>query len=352
MKQDMILYAGTYSDENQPGILAYYLKDNGELTLGSMVRGIENPSYLTLSSDNSILYAVSETMTFEDMEGGSVAAFLTEGNDLKLINRMGCRGTLPCHILLDEERGFLYVSNYMSGSVAMFTLRQDGGIGELCDLRQHEGFGADPDRQEGPHVHFTGFSGDKNGIWCVDLGIDTVKYYDVDQMNGKLRPVPEKNLLLPGGSGPRHFVLHPQNPHVMYLVCELSSQVFVVDTREPGGNILQGISTLDPHRQTKKSTCAAIRVSGDGRYLYVSNRGDDSIAVFSIGEKTMLLTPRQVVGTGGQTPRDFVLWENRLFAANQDSGTIAVFHTGDSGRLHDTGQIIDCHSPVCLVVST
>lgn len=354
MGKGQILYTGTYSNEQEPGILGYRQMESGEcageFTSEFCYRGIENPSYLAVTSKQTYLYAVSETMTFDGKKEGSVAAFRIGEQGLELLNRTGSGGTLPCHVLLDESRGFLFVSNYLSGSLSMFSLRENGEVGRLWDCKNHVGCGLHPGRQEGPHVHFSGFSGDGKGIWCVDLGIDRVVYYEIDETDKKMIPVKEKDLILPGGVGPRHFVLNPGNRHVMYLICELSSEIFVMDTGVPGGRVLQRISTLDSQGGGKESTCAAVRISPDGRFLYASNRGDDSIAVFLIDEKTKLLTLKEIVPTMGRTPRDIALWGNRLLAANQDGGGITVFEMDGQGGLCFTGQTLNCDRPVSLVV--
>lgn len=348
VKKNYILYAGTYSSEKEPGISGYICDETQKCVCVCQGTGIENPSFLTVSSDHVYLYAVSETMTYDGQQGGSIAAFQMKDGSLKLLNQTGTTGTLPCHVLLDERRKYLYVSNYMSGSLSMFQLLQDGSIGAMCDFHQHEGVGINPDRQEGPHVHFAGFSEDYNGIWCVDLGIDTVRYYEINEKEAKLISKPQWDIHLPGGVGPRHFVLHPQRRDIMYLVCELSSEVFVVDCSRQKNIILQRIPTLVPG--TEGSSCAAIKISEDGAYLYASNRGDDSIAVYAADSQTKLLTLVEITKTNGCTPRDIWLKDELLFAANQESQTITIFHRdANTGMLRLSDQYIACNTPVCLV---
>ena len=178
MKQNYILYAGSYAASEEAGIHGYRLirGEGGEprLTEVFAAAGVSNPSYLAVSSDGRFLYSVMEDMTYEGRSGGGVAAFRIHSDSLTLLNTRGTEGTLPCHLLPDEKRGFLYAANYMSGSVSMFRLNADGSIGELCDLKQHSGHGPNEERQEGPHVHYAGYSADEAGLWCVDLGIDRI----------------------------------------------------------------------------------------------------------------------------------------------------------------------------------
>ena len=271
MEKECMIYAGSYADVKDPGIHAFRMVRDTE---GTQVRaeeifqsaGISNPSYLTVSKDGSRIYAVQETSLYEGKEGGGIAAIKKQGNSLTLLNTMGTRGTSPCHLLLDEKRRFLYVANYTSGSVSMFRLGDDGSIHDLCDFKQHCGHGPNPIRQEGPHVHFIGHSFDEKGIWCVDLGLDTIFYYEVDEKHAKLIHHGQRDIHLPAGTGPRHFVLDGCRKGYMYVVCELSCEVYVVDCSGKEPQIIQSISTLDGCKT--ENTCAAIHLSEDGKYLY------------------------------------------------------------------------------------
>ena len=257
MKQNYILYAGSYAAAEEAGIHGYRLirGEGGEprLTEVFAAAGVSNPSYLAVSSDGRFLYSVMEDMTYEGRTGGGVAAFRIHGDSLTLLNTRGTEGTLPCHLLPDEKRGFLYAANYMSGSVSMFRLNADGSIGELCDLKQHSGHGPNEERQEGPHVHYAGYSADEAGLWCVDLGIDRIKYYRIDEKNGKLEPDENRDIVFPGGTGPRHFVLNREKRELMYVVSELSSEVFVIQCSGGENRILQRVSTLP--EQAEQHVC-------------------------------------------------------------------------------------------------
>ena len=352
METNRIIYTGSYTSAKDRGIHAFRIfRKSGDISVNAEeifnVGGVSNPSYLAVSRNGLFVYAVQEDMTYNGAEGGGIAAFKKEGDTLILLNTKGTIGTLPCHLLLDEKRKYLYTANYMSGSISMFSLGEDGSIIDMCDFRQHSGHGQNPDRQDGPHVHFIGHSSDEKGIWCVDLGLDTIYYYQINEKNSTLIPDKERNIHLPGGTGPRHFVLAGEHKEFMYVVCELSSEVFVVDCSEKKTRIVQRISTLDRCRMD--STCAAIHISTDGRFLYASNRGDDSIAVFAINDDN-LLDRVEITKTEGINPRDFWLGDGILLAANQDSDSITIFDVDKStGKILYTGKMLSCHKPVCLV---
>ena len=352
MKQNYFVYAGCYGPAEEAGIHGYRLtRREGrepQLTEVFAAAGVSNPSYLAVSADGKFLYSVMEDMAYEGREGGGVAAFRIDEGSLTLLNTQGTAGTLPCHLLPDEKRGFLYATNYLSGSVSMFRLNADGSVGELCDLKQHYGHGPNEERQEGPHVHYVGYSADGTGLWCVDLGIDRIRYYRIDEENGKLVPDEKHDMVFPEGTGPRHFVLNRERRELMYVVSELSSEIFVMECGTEENRILQRVSTLP--ESMENNTCAAVHLSEDGRYLCASNRGHDNIAVYAVDAGTGLLTLAGRTGTKGKTPRDFCLCGDILLSANQDSHTITMFQFDEeNGAITDVNREISCGSPVCLV---
>ena len=342
------IYAGTYAGADENGIFRYRMDGNSQILERELaLPGISNPSYLALSQNGTMMYAVMEDMEYHGNAGGGVCAIKCRENSLEILNSRGTTGTRPCHVTLDEEAGVIYAANYMSGSLSMFPLMPDGSLGEMSDCRQHKGKGPNTLRQEGPHVHFSGLSPEKDGIWCVDLGLDRILFYGIDVHTMTLSHRPERDIMLPKGTGPRHFVFQPGNAHRMYVVCELSSEVFAVNILKEGCQILQRISSLSSPND--KSSCAAIKCSEDGRFLYVSNRGDDSIAVFRIDPKNGLLHLVQIEKAGGRTPRDILVLKDMLLSANQDSNTITYFYRNeDTGILTRRTGETSCHAPVCL----
>ena len=261
------------------------------------------------------------------------------GNDMRQEACLPSEGADPCH-LTETAAGMLLVSNYSSGSLAAFSLR--------CGVPQahpavvsHRGSGPNPARQEGPHVHSTW---EKDGqILAVDLGLDRVLPYTVEE--GTLRPA-GTGILLPAGSGPRHLCFHPGNPQVMYAVCELTSEAMVLRREGDLYRVLRRISTL-PEGFSGENTAAAIRT--DGEYVYVSNRGHDSIAMLKIREDGSL-EMTDLCPSGGRTPRDFVLTaDGFLLAANQDSGRIAALSPDrEKGSLTLTEASLEAVRPTCL----
>lgn len=348
MKNNYIVYVGTYAQENQPGIFQYILdSEKREFRAVQQITGISNPSYLALSGDGSLLYAVMEDTSYQGKPGGGLAVLKRKNGRMERSSSAGTGGTLPCHILLDEKNHFAFAANYLSGSLSMFSLAQNGDILNLCDFKQHEGCGPNPLRQEGPHIHFSGIHPNGTGLWCTDLGNDKVFYYKIDHDAKCLVPYPQWDIVFPAGCGPRHFAINPQDSKWMYVVCELSSEVFVVDISGTP-EIIQKVSTLPEN--TPDSTCAAIKCSADGRFVYASNRGDDSIAVFAVDSATGLLHPVQIQNTMGKTPRDILILEDMLLAANQDSDCITCFRRDEmTGRLEPEKAGISCPVPVCIV---
>lgn len=347
--REYTILVGSYAPAQAQGIHLFRLRaDPLRLEPAGGQSGISNPSYLAASADGSLVYAVMEDMEFDGQFGGGAAAFRRRGDRLEPLDRLPTGGTLPCHLLLDEPNRALYVSNYLSGSLSMFRLAADGSLAGRTDLDRHAGRGPDPDRQEGPHAHFAGFAPDGRGLYCVDLGLDRLCLYAPDPASGRLCRQPRGDIALPGGTGPRHFAVLPGRPGWLYVVCELSSEVYAVEQTADGGRIAGRVSTLAG--DVPGSTCAAIKASPDGRFLYASNRGDDSIAVIAAGPQPGGLTLMQCQPTGGRNPRDLLVLEDLVLAANQDGGGITGFaRDPQTGLLSGPVLQADCPQPVCLV---
>ncbi len=347
MKEQMI-FVGSYTGEETeyiPGISVYCLEKD-RLSLKQQVFGLSNASYLALGEDGKSLYAVMEDMIYRGLPGGGAAAFsLDESGVLKQINEVPVQGTLPCHLLTFQKKA-LFTANYQNGSLSAFLLRADGGIGAQTDYILHEGSGAHPERQEASHIHFAGYDWEKKGIYFVELGQDALFYYRLSEEDGALSRDQSGDILLPPGVGPRHFVVGEDG--IYYVICELSSEMIAVKREKGGFRILQRITTLG--EKNVESFCAAVKFSPDGRYLYASNRGEDSIAVFAVEKGETPLRLIQVCKTEGKAPRDFLPLKNHLIAANQNSDSLVLF-----GRDEETGRIgraldcVRCHAPVCVI---
>ncbi|WP_151735661.1 lactonase family protein ['Paenibacillus yunnanensis' Narsing Rao et al. 2020] len=346
MKQpnEVLFYIGTYNGKEEEAILLGALnKDTGEMRVLDGTRGIEAPSYLALSPSGSILYAVSE------QDEGEVHAFAVDASS-KALQPLGARGTdggAPCYVSVSPQGDFLFVANYMGGNVNAFPLLPDGSIGEMSAQIRHEGTGFREDRQEAPHTHSVMPDSSGSRVLVCDLGLDQVILYRVE--DGKL--VTHREVNLPPGSGPRHLAPHPSGQW-LYLINELNSTVTVFANDEQQGDlrILQTVSSLPDHYAAgSDDTAADIHVSPCGRFLYVSNRGHDSIGLFHIDSKSGLIEPADWVISGGRTPRNFAIIGGMLLAANQNSGNVVSFRIdGESGRLIPTGNELAVSTPVCL----
>ena len=347
------LYIGTYTAGEGKGILAFdFSEKDGSLTAvpGSPFF-LENASYLTASADGRFLYAVIENETYCGRNGGGVAVFAVDRptGSLRLINTQPTAGRAPCHLSADSRNEYLLAANYNEGTLSVFPLAPDGSIRPRSSVETHTGCGADPERQEQAHAHFVRFTPDGRFVCSVDLGIDAVQFYALDRANGRLVEQPDRRVDLAPGAGPRHLAIGPKG--FAYIVTELSSQVAVARfTEDDRMEIVDTVSAL-PAGFAGRSACAAIRLSPDGRFLYVSNRGHDSIAVFAVDGGTGRLTPVEWVPSGGKFPRDIALdpsgkW---LLAANQNSGTVTSFSVDRrSGRLTKLARDLAAPEAVCV----
>jgi 6-phosphogluconolactonase len=356
---NVIMFVGTYTKAPSKGIYAYRFESRtGEVVpLGTdgLVAETENPSFLVVHRNRRFLYAVNEISKYEGKDAGSVSAFAIDRTTgaLTLLNRVSTRGGGPCHLELDRTGKWLFVANYGGGSVAAFPVQADGKLGEASAFFQHEGKGANPSRQNGPHAHETVVSPDNRFVLAADLGLDKVFSYRIDPATGGLAPNPGSTAIA-SGSGPRHLAFRPDGKFV-YVLKEMLSAVVAFRYDAGGGTLteLQTLSTL-PDGFAGDNSGAEIVAHSGGKFLYASNRGDDSIAIFRIDEASGKLTSAGRVSTGGKTPRGFAIDPegNFLVAGNQNSGTVVVFRIDrQTGGLTPTGTTLQVGSPVNVVFS-
>ena len=340
------IFIGTYtSSEGSKGIYQVKLDTaTGEFGQVELVAETVSPSFLTLSKDKSKLYAVNETVP-----DGMVSAFeRSEDDTWKQTSKLPSLGDAPCHVTVNDDRSIIAVANYVSGNVVAYPLNASGDLVDQATTGQHEGTGPNAGRQEGPHAHFVQFSKDQKFLYAVDLGIDEIKAYSVTE-NGIGTAITA--LKLNPGDGPRHFVFHP-TLDVAYVINELSNTVSAVSVDPTTGQFttFDRLTTL-PEDFTEHSQCAAIKISKDGRFLYASNRGHQSIAIYQLADEgTMALL--DVVSTEGAWPRDFMLTPNGqyLLVANEQSDNITLFNRDIStGLISYTGLQINISKPVCLI---
>ncbi|HXJ05316.1 MAG TPA: lactonase family protein [Candidatus Acidoferrum sp.] len=354
-KSQYIAFVGTYTTKTtSKGIYAYRFDPaNGQLTSSGVAAETADPSFLAVHSGGKYLYAVNEINKFNGEVSGAVSAFAVDAKtgSLKFLNQVPTRGAGPCYVSLDKSGAYLLVANYDSGSIASFPVRGDGSLGTASGFVQHSGSGPNKDRQEGPHAHWIGTSPDNRFALAVDLGLDQVIVYGFNASTGVFTPMLSGFAKVKPGSGPRHLAFHP-NDKFAYVLSEMASTVTVFSFHAKDGSFshLQTVSTL-PSDYSAPNDAAEIVVHPSGKFLYASNRGHDSIAIFAINQKTGTLKSLGQVLTGGKTPRHFAIDPTGayLLAENQESNNIVVFHIDPaSGSLTPTGQTVEVPSPVCL----
>jgi 6-phosphogluconolactonase len=349
-----LVYIGTYTSRGAEGIYAYrYDASTGELSPLGVAAETPNPTFLAMAPDRKYLYAVNEVAELDGQPGGALSAFAIdpESGMLTFLNQQTTIGTGPCHVAVDHTGQYALVANYGSGSAAMLPILENGQLGEASDFKQHEGFGPNERRQQGPHAHSVTLSKDNRFAFVADLGIDRMMIYQLDMDNGKLIPNDPPWAETYPGAGPRHFSFHPNNQYA-YIINEMGSSVtaFAYDAARGALNELETVSTL-PEGFQGRNTCADIHLSASGEFLYGSNRGHNSIALFSIDPDKGTLTAIGYESTQGKTPRNFGLDPSGSFllAANQDTNNVVSFQVDqETGQLAPTGHQVQVPAPVCI----
>lgn len=350
------LYTGTYTDKGSEGIYAWRVDGaSGKSAPLGLVAASANPTFLALHPNQKVLYAVNETSDFEGQKSGSVSAYAVDrvSGKLKLLNRVSSHGAGPCHVAVDATGKLLAVANYGGGNFATYPLEADGSIGKAFHVISSQGSGPNTARQEGPHGHSVNFAPDNRHMLATDLGTDSVLVSAFDAAAGSLVPgVPPRVAVRPG-SGPRHLVFSRDGKYC-YVINELDSTIDAYQYDAETGNLtaMQHVSTL-PAGFSGQSTAAEIALHPSGKFLYGSNRGHDSIAVFAIDEHNGQLSPVEIVATGGRTPRNFTLDQKGrwLFAANQDSDNITMFRINSkTGKLTPFHSSLTVKNPVCVLL--
>ena len=351
---EFFLYVGTDSGGAGKGIYAFRFQPSTGKTISlGLASESTSPSFLAVHPDRRTLYAVNEAPVYAAAEGGVSAFAIDAGTGrLKLINRVSSGGRDPCHLTVDQHGKWLLVANYGSGSISVFPIRSDGGLLPASVHVQHNGFGKDPRRQASPHAHSVNLSPDGRFLLVPDLGLDKIMVYRFDNITGSLEANDPPFVKVSAGSGPRHLSFHPNGRHV-YLINELSSTitVFTYDAGRGSMREVETISTL-PQGFSDKSTTAEVEVHPNGQFVYGSNRGHDSIAVFAVKGDKSILEPVEYTASGGRKPRQFAIDPkgNFLFAANQDSGDIVMFRIDRmTGKLTASDAVLKVPSPVCVV---
>lgn len=352
--EKLTVYVGTYTGGESKGIYLFHMDTaTGALTPAGTAGGVANPSFLALHPSGRFLYAACETGSFGGKKTGAVAAFAVEpkSGNLTLLNQEASEGTSPCHVIVDKTGKNVLVANYSSGTAAVLPIQEDGRVGAATSVVKHEGSGVDKRRQEGPHAHSINLDASNRFAFVADLGLDKVMIYKYDAGKGTLTANEPPSASVAPGSGPRHFAFHPGGRYA-YVINEMLSTVtaFAYDETRGALKEIQTVPTL-PEGFRGPSTTAEIQVTPDGKFLYGSNRGHDSLAIFSIDAETGKLAPVGHQLTQGKTPRNFGIdptgaW---LLAANQGSDSVVVFRIDPkTGKLEPSGTTLKVPKAVCV----
>jgi 6-phosphogluconolactonase len=346
-----LLYVGTYTKGVAEGIFVYSFNDrNGKLIDLKMPVISNNPSFITISEDRKYLYAVGEVDDPDKDHSGGVSAFRIEENGkLAFLNHVQTHGANPCHLCISPDGKKLVASNYTGGNLSLFNVLPDGSLTDLIQKIQHTGSGPFPGRQTEPHAHSAKFDAAGKFLFAADLGIDELKIYSVGMGDNPLKPDSQPFAKLAPGSGPRHFDFSPDGRFI-YVINELSSTVTVLMKYGGEWKSIQTVRTL-PKDFVGESWCADIHLSADGRFVYGSNRGHNSITVFKRDITSGKLDLIQTISVEGNWPRNFTIDPTGQFllVANQKSNDITVFKVDEtSGKLTFTGIKVPNESPVCL----
>jgi 6-phosphogluconolactonase len=351
---DPVVFVSAFAPGDKGGIHAYTF-DTTAGTLKPLHRtgGVENPFFLALSPDRKFLYSI-HAKEFGGKENEQVAAFAVEGRtgELKPLNRQSAEGTSACYLDVDKTGKALLVANYSSGSVASLPVKADGSLGPPASFFPHTGSSVNPQRQKEPHAHCIVISPDNKYAFAADLGTDRIVSYKLDPATAKLTPNDPPFAKSPGGAGPRHLTFHPNQKHV-YVINELLNSVTVFDYDAAAGRLTerQTISTL-PADFKGTSYCADVKITPDGRYLYGTNRGHDSVAAFRVGDDGKL-SPIAIEPSRGKGPQNLAITPDGqwLFCANMPGNNIAVFQIDPkTGGLKAAGDPVNQTGPSCIML--
>src|SRR5437773_4291803 len=354
--KEFLVYIGTYTGGKSKGIyVARFDSVSGRLGAPELAAESLSPSFLAIHPNQRFLYAANETGEFAGKKSGAVSAFVIDSNSgkLTLLNQQPSGGDGPCHVAVDKTGKTLLVANYGGGSVEALPIKPDGSLDAPTSFIQHRGSGVDKQRQEGPHAHFITTDAANRFALACDLGLDKVLVYKFDPANSSLVANDPPSASVAPGSGPRHLAFHPRGRYA-YVINEMKCTMtaFSYDPERGEMKRLQTLSTL-PDGETAKPnySTAEVEAHPNGRFLYGSNRGHNSIVVFAIDENTGKLARVENVSTQGKTPRSFGIdpTGKYLLAANQDSDNAVVLRIDPStGRLTATGISVEIGMPVCV----
>jgi len=350
----MRVYIGTYTNKGSKGIYVTELDlATGALTPPRLAATTDNPTFLAIDAGGKFLYAAGGAMKVEDKRMGAVTAFAIDPvtGALTQLNRQSSGGSGPCHVVLDAAGRCALAANYGSGSVASLPIGDDGKLGAPASTIQHVGSSVNKRRQSGPHAHSINLDSANRFAFAADLGVDKIFIYRYDAKTATLAPNTPPAVKLAPGAGPRHFAFAPDG-RFAYVINELNSTLtaFAYDAQAGTLKEVHTVTTLPVSFEGNNST-AEIQIHPSGRFLYGSNRGHDSLAIFAIDPKTGRLTPLGHESVRGKTPRNFTIdpTGQYILAANQSTNNIVVFRIDQTtGLLKPTGHQIIVSIPVCV----
>jgi len=354
--KEFLVYIGTYTGAKSKGIyVSRFDSANGRQGAPELAAETISPSFLALHPNRRFLYAANEIGDFGGKKSGAVSAFVIDSHTGRLapLNQQPSGGDGPCHLAVDNTGKTVLVANYGGGSVEALPIKPDGSLDSPTIFIQHHGSSADHQRQEGPHAHFIATDAANRFALACDLGLDKVLIYKFDPANSSLVANDPPSASVAPGSGPRHLAFHPGGRYA-YVINEMKCTMtaFSYDPGQGELTAMQTLSTLPDGETVKPSySTAEVEAHPSGRFLYGSNRGHNSIAVFAIEQKSGRLTYVENVSTQGKTPRSFGIdpTGNYLLAANQDSDNVVVFRIDQkAGRLTATGGSVEVGTPVCV----
>jgi 6-phosphogluconolactonase len=348
------VYVGTYTQGSKSeGIYRMELDlATGQATRPVLAAKTINPSFLAIHPNQRYLYAVNEVSTFDKKPGGAISAFAIDPKtgDLTFINQQSSGGAGPCHLIVDARGKNVLAANYGGGSICVLPIQQGGRLGKASAFIQHKGSSVTP-RQKGPHAHSINLDASNRFALVADLGLDKVLIYAFDAQKGTLKENTPASVSLAPGAGPRHLAFHPSGKFA-YVINEIHSTVTAMryDPKQGSLEKVQTLSTL-PEGVKKGNSTAEVQVHPSGKFLYGSNRGHNSIAIFAIDPVTGKLTPLGHQGEGIKIPRNFEIdpTGTYLLVANQADDSVSAFRIDPkTGKLAATGTVVDVPRPVCV----
>lgn len=337
-------YTGSYTNQQSKGIYKYTVYSDGNFENHGLMAACENPSFLEVSYHGQFLLATNEV----DLEGsGVIESYAIHADTLKFISREFTAGAHPCHVSINDNN-YVLTSNYSGGNVALHQLNTNGKLGDFLDTANHYGSGQHP-RQDAPHAHSAWFVPQSNEVIAVDLGTNELWFYTLDTSKAKLISTEQQKLAMEPEAGPRHLCFHP-NGKWIYVLNELNNTICLVN-RNSKGIYTRGtsVSTL-PDDFTEFSKAAHILISNDGNFIYASNRGHNSIAVFKVNQESGQLDLIEHVSTKGNSPRHFALTadEKIMVVANQDTDNLVSYVRNKKNGELAFAREIEAFSPTCV----